>query len=147
LSVASLVSGGPSRRWFNCEVGTDWEQRNECFGNQEGTKDMQRGDAATREHSVFGHERVAGTIDQPVTGAGDILAVNGVVALQRPIASKVVVVHRGSSVDTMRGVIACGRNAYSARPNGERSDRQARQKRRAFVERHGGLVVFWGSTS
>jgi hypothetical protein len=43
--------------------------------------------AVLAENSVSEHEYVSGTIDQPVTGAGHILAVNVVVAVQRPIAT------------------------------------------------------------
>ena len=65
--------------------------------------------AVLAENSVSGHEHVSGTMDQPVTGIGHILTVIGVGAAQRP--TRIAVVYRGSSVDTMQVVIACGGNA------------------------------------
>ena len=72
------------------------------------------------ENPVSGHENVSGTVDQPVTDAGHILAKRGVavrrrtiVAVRRPI--KIAVVYRGSLVNPMRVVVACGRNADRAR--------------------------------
>jgi hypothetical protein len=98
------------------------------------------------ENPVSRHENVSGTVDQPVTDAGHILAERCVavrrrtkVAVSRPI--KIAVVYRGSSVNTMRVVIACGRNADRAGLDEERSDSDANHKRKAFVERHGALGV------
>jgi hypothetical protein len=98
------------------------------------------------ENPMSGHENVSGTVDQPVTDAGHILAKRGVavrrrtkVAVRR--STKIAVVYRGSLVNPMRAVIACGRNADRAKPNEERSDSEACHKTKGFVERHGALGV------
>ena len=98
------------------------------------------------ENPMSGHENVSGTVDQPVTDAGHILAKRGVavrrrtiVAVRRPI--KIAVVYRGSLVNAMQAVIACRRNADRAGLDEERSDRDANHKRKAFVERHRALGV------
>jgi hypothetical protein len=98
------------------------------------------------ENPVSGHENVSGTVDQPVTDAGHILAKRGVavrrrtiVAVRRPI--KIAVMYRGSLVNAMQAVIACGRNADRAGLDEERSDRDANHKRKAFIERHRALGV------
>jgi len=95
--------------------------------------------AVLAKNSVSRYEHVSGTIDQPVTGPGHILAMNGVVALHRPVAVQIAVVDRGSSVTTMRVVNACGRNAHRAKPGEEPGDPEACHGRQAFVERHGAL--------
>src|SRR6516162_5694233 len=89
--------------------------------------------AVLAKNSVSRYEHVSGTIDQPVTGAGHILAMNGVVAVQRPVAIQIAVVDRGSSVTTMRVVNAGGCNAHRAEPGEEPSDPEVCHGRRAFV--------------
>jgi len=98
--------------------------------------------AVLAENSMSRHEHVSRTIDQLVTGAGHILAMNGVVAVRRPVAIQIAVVDRGSSVTTMMVVNACGRNAHRAKPGEEPSDPEACHGRQAFVERHGGPPFF-----
>jgi hypothetical protein len=42
------VSWSSNRGWLNSEVGPDWEQASECFGNREGANENPAWDAATR---------------------------------------------------------------------------------------------------
>jgi hypothetical protein len=48
--------------------------------------------AVLAENTVSGHEHIAGAIDQPITCAGDIFAVAGVVAIKRPVAAEMATV-------------------------------------------------------
>jgi len=57
------------------------------------------------EYPASRHEHVAGAVDQAITGAGRVLAVAGVVAVERPVAAKIAVVGRGRSVSTPRMAI------------------------------------------
>jgi hypothetical protein len=61
------------------------------------------------EYPASRYERVAGAVDQAVTGAGHVLAVAGVIAGERPVAPKIAVVCRGRSVSTPRVAILARR--------------------------------------
>jgi hypothetical protein len=71
--------------------------------------------ASYRPRRVFRvPEHIAGAIDELVAGTGYILAVAGVVAIERSVAIKVAVVSGGNSVDMARAVITCHGRAEGA---------------------------------
>jgi hypothetical protein len=73
------------------------------------------------EYPASRYERVAGAVDQAVTGAGHVLAVAGVIAGERPVAPKIAVVCRGRSVSTPRVAILARGGGY-ARTGSTRSE-------------------------
>jgi hypothetical protein len=75
------------------------------------------------EYPASRYERVAGAVDQAVTGAGHVLAVAGVIAGERPVAPKIAVVCRGRSVSTPRvAILARGGGYARTGSDEERSD-------------------------
>ena len=66
------------------------------------------------ENPTSRHEHIPRAIDEPVTGTRHVLAVAGVIAVERSGAIKVAVVSGGNSVDVARAVIACHGRAEGA---------------------------------